>query len=151
MVTTRLFEKVIRRELRVRPGDLFSKTDLMRSAREIAASGHFNPETMGINPEPNEEDGTVDIVFDLESKANDKVQLSFGWGQTGVTGQVSLSFSNFSIKNLFNPGSLPWHYSAWRRSDILNICPDQCEILSESTASRSLTHGLEANVRTHCR
>lgn len=100
-----LFEKVIRRELRVRPGDLFSKTDLMRSAREIAASGHFNPETMGINPESNEEDGTVDIVFDLESKANDKVQLSFGWGQTGVTGQVSLSFSNFSIKNLFNPGS----------------------------------------------
>ena len=100
-----LYEKVIRRELRVRPGELFSKSDLMRSAREIAASGHFNPETMGVNPEPNESDGTVDIVFDLESKANDKVQLSFGWGQTGVTGQVSLSFSNFSIKNLFNPSS----------------------------------------------
>lgn len=100
-----LYEKVIRRELRMRPGDLFSKSDLMRSAREIAASGHFNPETMGINPEPNENDGTVDIVFDLESKANDKVQLSFGWGQTGVTGQVALSFSNFSIKNLFNPSS----------------------------------------------
>lgn len=100
-----LYEKVIRRELRMRPGDLFSKSDLMRSAREIAASGHFNPETMGINPKPNENDGTVDIVFDLESKANDKVQLSFGWGQTGVTGQVALSFSNFSIKNLFNPSS----------------------------------------------
>ena len=100
-----LYEKVIRRDLRVRPGDLFSKSDLMRSAREIAASGHFNPETMGINPEPNENDGTVDIVFDLESKPNDKIQLSFGWGQTGVTGQVALSFSNFSIKNLFNPSS----------------------------------------------
>ncbi|MDE5773795.1 MAG: outer membrane protein assembly factor BamA [Muribaculaceae bacterium] len=100
-----LYEKVIRRELRVRPGELFSKSDLMRSAREIAASGHFNPETMGINPQPNENDGTVDIVFDLESKANDKVQVSFGWGQTGVTGQLSLSFSNFSIKNLFNPSS----------------------------------------------
>ena len=100
-----LYEKVIRRDLRVRPGELFSKSDLMRSAREIAASGHFNPETMGINPEPNENDGTVDIVFDLESKANDKVQLSFGWGQTGVTGQVSLSFNNFSMKNLFNPSS----------------------------------------------
>ena len=100
-----LFEKVIRRELRVHPGDLFSKSDLMRSAREIAASGHFNPETMDIRPEPNENDGTVDILFNLESKANDKVQLSFGWGQTGVTGQVALSFSNFSIKNLFNPGS----------------------------------------------
>lgn len=100
-----LYEKVIRRELRVRPGDLFSKSDLMRSAREIAASGHFNPETMGVNPQPNESDGTVDIVFDLEQKANDKVQLSFGWGQTGVTGQVGLSFSNFSMKNLFNPSN----------------------------------------------
>lgn len=100
-----LYEKVIRRDLRVRPGDLFSKSDLMRSAREIAASGHFNPETMDIRPEPNESDGTVDIIFGLESKANDKVQLSFGWGQTGVTGQVSLSFSNFSIKNLFNPSA----------------------------------------------
>lgn len=100
-----LYEKVIRRELRVRPGELFSKSDLMRSAREIAASGHFDPETMGVNPQPNENDGTVDIVFDLQSKANDKVQLSFGWGQTGVTGQVSLSFSNFSMKNLFNPSA----------------------------------------------
>lgn len=100
-----LYEKVIRRELRVKPGDLFSKRELMNSAREIAASGHFDPETMGINPTPNEADGTVDIVFDLEQKANDKVQLSLGWGQTGVTGQVALSFSNFSIKNLFNPSS----------------------------------------------
>ncbi len=100
-----LFEKVVRRDLRVRPGELFSKRDLINSAREIMASGHFNPETLNPHPEPNEDDGTVDIVFDLESKANDKVQLSFGWGQTGVTGQVSLSFSNFSIKNLFNPGS----------------------------------------------
>ena len=100
-----LFEKVIRRDLRVRPGELFSKSDLMRSAREIAASGHFNPETMGVDPQPNENDGTVDIVFNLESKANDKVQISFGWGQSGLTGQVGLSFSNFSMKNLFNPGS----------------------------------------------
>ena len=100
-----LYEKVIRRELRVKPGDLFSKRALMNSAREIAASGHFDPETMGVNPITNDADGTVDIVFDLEQKANDKVQLSLGWGQTGVTGQVALSFSNFSIKNLFNPSS----------------------------------------------
>lgn len=100
-----LYEKVIRRELRVRPGELFSKSDLMRSAREIAAGGHFDPETMDIRPEPNESDGTVDIVFNLTSKANDKVQLSFGWGQTGITGQLALSFSNFSMKNLFNPKS----------------------------------------------
>lgn len=100
-----LYEKVIRRELRVRPGELFSKSDLMRSYREIAATEHFNPETIDIRPEPNENDGTVDIVFNLESKANDKIQLSFGWGQTGVTGQLALSFRNFSMKNLFNPSA----------------------------------------------
>lgn len=99
----RLYEKVIRRELRVRPGELFSKSDLVRSAREIATTGHFNPENMDIRPEPNEGDGTVDIVFNLESKANDKIQFSFGWGQAGVTGQLALSFTNFSMKNLFHP------------------------------------------------
>ncbi len=100
-----LFEKVIRRQLYIRPGQLFSREDLMRSMREIMASGHFNPENMNPDIQPNQNDGTVDIALNLESKANDKVQLSFGWGQTGVTGQVALSFSNFSIKNLFNPGS----------------------------------------------
>lgn len=101
----RLYEKVIRRELRVRPGDLFSKSDLMRSAREIAQTGHFDPEKMDIRPEPNEENGTVDIVFGLESKANDQVEFSAGWGQTGIIGKVSLKFTNFSIQNLFHPSS----------------------------------------------
>lgn len=101
----RLYEKVIRRELRVRPGELFSKEDLMRSAREIAQTGHFNPENMDIRPEPNEENGTVDIIFNLESKANDQIEFSLGWGQTGVIGKLALKFTNFSIKNLFHPSS----------------------------------------------
>lgn len=101
----RLYEKVIRRELRVKPGELFNKDDLMRSAREIAQTGHFNPENMDIRPEPNEENGTVDIVFGLESKANDQIEFSLGWGQTGVIGKLALKFTNFSIKNLFNPSS----------------------------------------------
>ena len=101
----RLYEKVIRRELRVKPGELFSKDDLMRSAREIAQTGHFNPEKMDIRPEPNEENGTVDIIFNLESKANDQIEFSMGWGQTGIIGKLALKFTNFSIKNLFNPGS----------------------------------------------
>ncbi|MDE6207991.1 MAG: outer membrane protein assembly factor BamA [Muribaculaceae bacterium] len=101
----RLYEKVIRRELRVRPGDLFSKSDLMRSAREIAQTGHFNPETMDIQPQPNEENGTVDIVFNLESKANDQVEFSLGWGQTGIIGKLQLKFTNFSLKNLFYPST----------------------------------------------
>ena len=101
----RLYEKVIRRELRVKPGELFSKSDLMRSYREIAATGHFNPETIDIQPEPNEENGTVDIVFNLESKANDQLELSLGWGQTGIIGKVGVKFTNFSIKNLFYPST----------------------------------------------
>ena len=101
----RLYEKVIRRELRVRPGDLFSKSDLMRSAREIAQTGHFDPEKMDIRPEPNEENGTVDIIFNLESKANDQVEFSAGWGQTGIIGKLSLKFTNFSIKTLFKPST----------------------------------------------
>lgn len=101
----RLYEKVIRRELRVKPGELFSKNDLMRSAREIAQTGHFDPENMDIRPEPNEENGTVDIVFNLESKANDQIEFSMGWGQTGIIGKLALKFTNFSIKNLFHPSS----------------------------------------------
>ena len=101
----RLYEKVIRRELRVRPGDLFSKSDLMRPAREIAQTGHFDPEKMDIRPEPNEENGTVDIIFGLESKANDQIEFSAGWGQTGIIGKVSLKFTNFSIQNLFHLSS----------------------------------------------
>ena len=76
----RLYEHVIRRELRTKPGELFSKSDLMRSAREIAQTGHFDPETMDIKPEPNEENGTVDLVYNLESKANDQIEFSAGWG-----------------------------------------------------------------------
>ncbi len=101
----RLYEKVVRRELRVRPGDLFSKEDLMRSAREIAQTGHFDPEKMDIRPEPNPDNGTVDIILNLESKANDQVELSAGWGQTGVILKASLKFTNFSMQNLLHPSS----------------------------------------------
>lgn len=101
----RLYEKVVRRELRIRPGELFSKNDLMRSLREIAQTGHFNPESMQPDVNPNEENGTVDIALNLESKANDQIEFSLGWGQTGIIGKLALKFTNFSIKNLLNPGS----------------------------------------------
>ncbi len=97
----RLYENVVRRELRTRPGELFSKDDLMRSMREIQQMGHFDPENIqpDINPDP--VNGTVDIAFQLESKANDQVEFSAGWGQTGVIGKLSLRFTNFSLPNLF--------------------------------------------------
>jgi outer membrane protein insertion porin family len=101
----RLYEKVVRRELRVKPGELFSKTNLMRSLREIAQTGHFNPESMNPDVQPNEDNGTVDVILNLESKANDQIEFSMGWGQTGVIGKLSLKFTNFSIKNLLHPST----------------------------------------------
>ncbi|MBO4369794.1 MAG: outer membrane protein assembly factor BamA [Paludibacteraceae bacterium] len=99
-----LYEHVVRRELRTKPGDLFRKSDIMRSMRELAATGHFSTEEgkMDIKTEPDPENGTVDLTYILEAKRNDQVELSFGCGQTGVVGILSLKFTNFSIKNIFN-------------------------------------------------
>lgn len=99
---TRLYEKVVRRELRVKPGDLFSKDALMRSAREIASMGHFDQEKIQPDIKPNAEDGTVDINWPLEQKSNDQIEFSLGWGQTGVIGRIGLKLNNFSMANLFN-------------------------------------------------
>ena len=100
----RLYENVVRRELRTRPGQLFSREDLMRSMREIQQMGHFDPENIKPDIQPNPEQGTVDIGYDLVSKANDQVEFSAGWGQTGVIGKLSLKFTNFSLANLLHPG-----------------------------------------------
>lgn len=102
----RLYEDVVRRELRTKPGALFSREDLMRSLREVAQMGHFDAEKLQ-NPEiePDREQGVVDIGYPLVSKANDQVEFSAGWGQTGILGRLSLKFTNFSLKNLLNPGS----------------------------------------------
>ena len=103
----RLYEDVIRRELRTKPGAVFSKEDLLRSVREIAQTGHFDPEALsadigqGITPNP--EDGTVDITYPLTSKGNDQIEFSAGWGVTGLVGKLSLKLNNFSLKNLLNP------------------------------------------------
>lgn len=99
----RLYEDIVRRELRTKPGMLFSRDDLVRSIRELAQMGHFDPENMNPRPIPDPENGTVDIEYNLVSKANDQIEFSAGWGQTGVIGKLSLKFTNFSVKNFFNP------------------------------------------------
>lgn len=100
-------EHVIRRELRTYPGDLFSKTNIMRSMRELAALGYFNPETLGINPIPNVADGTVKLQYTVEEKSSDQLELSAGWGGGMFVGTLGLRFANFSIQNLFKK-------EAWR-------------------------------------
>lgn len=105
MGNDRLYENVIRRELRTKPGDLFSKEALQRSAREIASMGHFDPEKVNPDVKPDPENGTVNINWELEQKSNDQVEFSLGWGQTGVIGRIGLKLNNFSMRNLFRKNS----------------------------------------------
>lgn len=101
----RLYENVVRREMRTKPGDLFSKEALTRTARELASMGHFDPEHVNPDVKPNYETGTVDINWNLKQKSNDQIELSLGWGQTGVIGKVGLKLNNFSMANLFRKKS----------------------------------------------
>jgi outer membrane protein insertion porin family len=95
-------ERVIRRALRTYPGEKFSRTDLIRSQRELANLGFFNQEKIGINPVPNQEDGTVDINYSVEEKSSDQLELSAGFGGgIGLTGTLGVSFNNFSLRNIF--------------------------------------------------
>ncbi len=104
---TRTNEHVVRRELYTRPGDLFSKDAIIRSARQVAVLGHFDPEK--INPQPfmNPAEGTVDLEYPLEETANDQFEISGGWGAGMLVGTVGVRFNNFAMKNFFKP-------SEWR-------------------------------------
>jgi outer membrane protein insertion porin family len=93
---------VIRRELRTIPGELFSRSDLIRSQRELAQLQYFNQETINPGVVPNSDDGTVDINWKLEEKSSDQLELSAGWGGgVGLTGTLGVTFNNFSIRNIF--------------------------------------------------
>jgi outer membrane protein insertion porin family len=102
----RIYEEVVRRELRTKPGDLFNKDAIMRSAREIASMGFFDPEKVNPDVKPNYEDGTVDINWNLEQKSNDQLEFSLGWGQTGIIGRVGIKLNNFSMRNLFGKNKM---------------------------------------------
>ncbi len=100
-------EHVIRRELRTFPGNKFSRTDLIRSQRELSTLGFFDPEKIAINYEPNQEKGTVDLSIGVVEKSSDQLELSAGFGGgIGLTGTLGVVFNNFSIKNI-------WKKQAW--------------------------------------
>ncbi len=105
----RVYENVIRRELRTKPGDLFSMDAIQRSVRELAAMNQFDPEYLQSeitkNIKPDMATGTVDVTYPLSHKGGDQVELSAGWGQTGIVGRIGLKFTNFSMQNLFGRGS----------------------------------------------
>ena len=100
---TRVYEHVVRRELRTKPGQLYSQSDIMRSLRELAQMGHFDQEKLKPDIQTNPENGTVDVTYELETKGSDQVEFSAGWGSTGIVGSIGLKFSNFAIQNLFRP------------------------------------------------
>ncbi len=102
---TRVYEHVVRRELYTKPGQLYSQSDIMRSLRELAQMGHFDQEKLVPDIQPNPEEGTVDITYQLETKSSDQIEFSLGWGATGLVGSLGLKFTNFAIQNLFNPKS----------------------------------------------
>ncbi len=94
---------VIRRELRTVPGEKFSKSDLIRTQRELSQLGFFNPEKINPAVVPNRENGTVDITWGLEEKSSDQLELSAGFGGgIGLTGTLGVTFNNFSINRIFS-------------------------------------------------
>jgi len=104
---TKTNEHVIRREIRTKPGDLFSRSDIIRTQRELSILGYFDPEAMDVVPKPNPEDGTVDIDYKVAERPSDQIELSGGFGAGQFVGTLGLSFSNFSIGNVLKK-------EAWR-------------------------------------
>ena len=100
-------DRVIMREIRTLPGQLFSRADIIRTQRELAQLGYFDQEKLGVNPTPNPANGTVDIEYTVEEKPSDQLELSGGYGANQLVGTLGLSFNNFSAGNIFKKG-------AWR-------------------------------------
>ena len=98
---TRTNEHIARRELYTMPGDLFSKDKIMRSIRQLGVLGHFDPEKINPTPLPDVTNGTVDLLYKLEEKANDQFEISGGWGAGMLVGTVGVRFNNFAMRNFF--------------------------------------------------
>jgi outer membrane protein insertion porin family len=98
---------VAMREIRTRPGDLFSRSNIIRSQRELASLGYFNAETITPDVQQNPMDGTVDVIYTVEETSSDQLELSLGWGYSRLIGTIGVKFSNFSLRNIFKK-------EAWR-------------------------------------
>lgn len=106
---TKTSDRVILRELRTKPGNTFSRSDIQRTMRDLAALGLFDPEQLGVDPKPNPADGTVDIKYKLVEKPSDQIELSGGWGGNGFSttptliGTAGVVLNNFSARKLLHP------------------------------------------------
>ena len=98
----RTHEHVIRRELRTKPGNKFSRSQIIRSQRAVTGLGYFNPETLDIQTPVNQQNGTVDVNYTVEERPSDQLELSAGYGgaQSGLIGTLGVTFNNFSLANI---------------------------------------------------
>lgn len=97
---TKTNDHVIMREVRSLPGELFKRSDIIRTQEEFNRLGFFNPESLGVNPIPNPETGNVDIAYSVEERPADQVELQGGWGNGMFVGSFGVSFGNFSTKGI---------------------------------------------------
>ncbi len=104
---TKTYDHVVLRELYTRPGQLYSRSDVVRSVRELATLGFFNQESINPDIKPNFADNTVDIEYSVEEAAADQISFSGGYASGYLMLQAGLQFSNFSMRNLFKK-------DAWR-------------------------------------
>jgi outer membrane protein insertion porin family len=98
---TKTNDYVILRELRIHPGDLFSRSAIIRSQQALSQLGIFDAQNMDVKPRPNPQDGTVDLDFYVAEAPSDQIQLSGGWGAGQLVGTLGLTFNNFSLRNMF--------------------------------------------------
>ncbi len=99
---TKTTDHVIIREIRTLPGELFNRSKIIRTTRELAQLKYFDPEKIVPDVVPNADDGTVDISYSVEETSADQIELSGGWGYGSIIGTLGLSFNNFSLRNFFN-------------------------------------------------
>lgn len=104
---TKTYDHVVLRELYSRPGQLFSRSDVLRSVRELATLGFFNQESINPDVQPDLSDNTVDINYSVEEAAADQIRFSAGFAAGYLMLEAGLQFSNFSMRNIFNK-------KAWR-------------------------------------
>jgi outer membrane protein insertion porin family len=123
---TKTYDHVVLRELYTRPGQLFSRSDVVRSVRELATLGFFNQESINPDVQPNPSDNTVDIAYSVEEAAADQIRFSAGFAAGYLMLEAGLQFSNFSMRNIFNK-------NAWRP---LPVGDGQKLSLSVSTLGR---------------
>ncbi|MBA3662867.1 MAG: outer membrane protein assembly factor BamA [Bacteroidetes bacterium] len=110
-------DHVIYREIWTKPGQLFKRSDIIRTQRQLAQLGYFDPEKLNVIPTPNAADGTVDIEYIVAEKPSDQIELSGGWGGRsyyagansgiGIIGTLGVTFNNFSARNFLKK-------EAWR-------------------------------------